>query len=974
MRIRVITVSLLFIISSAMAATYTVTSSGDANSSGTLRWAINQANAGPGADIIAFNMSAPYLVSPTGTLPTVTEEVLINGRTQPGYAGIPLVCIDGGGTLADGLIVQGESIQIRAVRVSGFSNAGLSFYFATNGVVQACDIMSNGTYGIWVYMSPNCRFGGTDATNRNIISANSNTGIYLDHGSTTNNVVEGNYIGTTRDGRTASGNGYGVAIGYCEHNIIGGSNTASRNVISGNIHGVELENSANRNVVVGNYIGVDVTGTNALPNTSIGIAIYGEENRIGGASAAERNIISGNALDGIYLRDKAAISNIFIGNYIGADATGLKPIPNNYGIYANEAPLNFIGGTNSGERNVISGNSSYGIYLSRTSHSYVIRGNYIGVDATGLSVMSNNYADMRICSPSNVIGGTGAGARNIISGGGSQGIWLEETAHYNVIQGNYIGTDATGSNVVQNGDGIEVDSSHNTIGGVVAGAGNLISGNDSRGIVLSSSAISNMVKGNYIGVDVSGQKALSNYVGISIGSSFNEIGDNSGGRNVISGNERAGISFSGSNACHNSICGNYIGVAADGRTLISNLMYGIDIFEAPSNTIGGAGEGNVISGNDIGMRIFGNLNVCVGNHVMGNYIGTDYTGSNVVGNRVGIYVSGAVENYIGTRTSLPPNVISGNREQGIYVTKSTGNVIQANYIGTDISGRYALGNESDGIQLSYYCGYNYIGGATNGEGNLICGNLDDGVDMRGDNVHDNYVWGNQIGLGAATNDVGNKGRGVLIVNGASGNWVGGYWTSGWPANQIAYNRNGGVVIATPSVSNTILMNTIFKNYELGIDLGGDGVTENDPLDSDLNANLLQNYPAILSITNSGGWLYIEGFLNSRSNRSYHLEFFANQYCDASGYGEGEFLMGELDGLHTDTNGNVGFTNQYGMPVPPPNYVTATATDQGSLDTSEFCYRYLIDTDGDGMGDGYEYTHWGTATSGTASADSDGWVG
>ncbi len=961
----------VWLVFAASAATYTVTNSGDADSSGTLRWAINQANGDTVADTIAFNLSAPYTISPTGVLPTVTETVMIDGGTQPGYSGIPRVCIDGGETINDGLILRGIGTTVRGIRVSSFTEVGLFFYISSNGVVQACDIMSNGTYGIWVYMSPNTLIGGEDSTNRNLISANSGTGVYLHNQNTTNNRVVGNFIGITRDGQSIAANAYGVEIVTCDHNTIGGSNAGSRNVISGNARGINLDNGADRNVVIGNYIGIDVTGTNALPNSTLGISIYGEGNRIGGATDAERNIISGNTSYGLYFYDKAAFSNVVVGNYIGTDATGTSALPNEYGIYGNEAPRNFIGGTHTGELNIISGNGNYGIYLSRTSHSYVIQGNYIGVDVTGLSVLSNDNSGLRIFSPSNTIGGTSTGARNIISGGGSQGIWLENDAYHNVIQGNYIGTDATGLNAIPNGTGIEVEGKYNEIGGSGAGEGNLISGNNNQGIFFSSIAASNVVKGNYIGVDASGMNALSNYVGISVASAFNEIGGVSGGRNIISGNERTGISVSGTNAYGNRILGNYIGLGTNGITPISNLLYGVSFFEVSSNRLGTMEAGNVISGNDVGARIFGNLKVCVGNILEGNYIGTDYTGSNAVGNRIGLYLSGAVENHIGMRTNTASNLISGNRDHGIYIIKSTGNVIQANYIGTDISGCYALGNEGDGVRIDYLSVANYIGGATNGDGNLICGNGDDGVEIRDSTSRENYVWGNRIGLGAATNDLGNSGNGVTIVNGASFNRIGGQWLSGWPANQIAYNRHAGIMIDATSVSNMILMNSIFENVGLGIDLNNDGVTANDDKDPDPGANLLQNYAVITSITNSGGWLYVQGYLNSRPSHLYHLEFFANQECDPTGYGEGEFFASDMDDLLTDGNGDAWFTNQFGQPIPPPNYVTVLVTDQNTFDTSEFSYRYFIDRDGDGLGDGYEYTHWGDATSGVATADSDG---
>ena len=129
-------------------------------------------------------------------------------------------------------------------------------------------------------------------------------------------------------------------------------------------------NVSTGNVVAGNYLGVDITGTMAFPNgdgsvTDAGVRINGGMgSTIGGSTAADRNIISGNDETGIFLTSSAQ-GNRIIGNYIGTDVTGTVAIPNQgEGIRLDASPTNnTIGGPTSGERNIISGNTTVGITI-----------------------------------------------------------------------------------------------------------------------------------------------------------------------------------------------------------------------------------------------------------------------------------------------------------------------------------------------------------------------------------------------------------------------------------------------------------------------------------------------------------------------------------------------------------------------------------------------------------------------------------
>ncbi|MBT8140306.1 MAG: DUF4347 domain-containing protein, partial [Gammaproteobacteria bacterium] len=201
---------------------------------------------------------------------------------------------------------------------------------------------------------------------------------------------------------------------------------------------------------------------------------------------------------------------------------------------------------------------------------------------------------------------------------------IELNSDNNTVVANYIGLDLNGAKEKNFSDGIRVNSVGNTIGGDSAADRNIISGNDSDGIELTSSASNNIIIGNYIGTNVSGTAAIANAgKGININGSGNNIigGDRTAGEgNLISGNAGQGIHLNGAGADNNTIKGNYIGTDADGTAPIANGSYGIELNNAAGNIIGGplAGEGNVISGN-VGTGISFWNTLSINNIVQGNY-------------------------------------------------------------------------------------------------------------------------------------------------------------------------------------------------------------------------------------------------------------------------------------------------------------------------------------------------------------------
>jgi len=350
----------------------------------------------------------------------------------------------------------------------------------------------------------------------------------------------------------------------------------------------------------------------------------------------------------------------------------------------------------------------------------------------------------------------------------------------------------------------------------------------------------------------------------------------------------------------------------------------------------------------VGIRIEGNS--ANGNLVQGNFIGTNVLGTAARANGdngVSIFTA-ASGNTVGGTTPQAGNVISGNNFNGVSIGGggASANVVQGNFIGTDISGTGDLGNGLTGVRVSFSTSDNTIGGTQAGARNIISGNDQDGVFIFNSGATGNVVLGNFIGTDVTGSlDVGNTLAGVRIDLGASNNTIGGM-TAG-AGNTIAFNGGDGVFIAS-GISNAILGNSTFSNAGLGIDLPPNGVTPNDVGDGDAGANNLQNFPVLTSAT-SGSSTTIEGTLNSTANTAFRLEFFSNTACDPSGNGEGESFLGSTN-VTTDGSGNASFMVTFPTEddddddaVAPGQLITSTATDPGN-NTSEFSECVAVEED------------------------------
>ncbi len=448
------------------AATFTVLNTNDSGPD-SLREAITKANTNAGTATVAFSIPGPpYTIFINSLLPTITNAVIIDGYSQPGAHPNSLPDGDNASVLVElttanalvswGLLLSASNCTVRGLAVNGFT-----------------------------------------------------TGIALEVGG--GDLIEGNFLGVAPSGTNASPRGAGTGIFTSSApgtNIIGGVTPASRNIISGNVYGMDIRNGS-CNIIEGNFIGTDRTGTNALPNTNYGLAVQSSYNIIGGSTPGARNVISGNVV-GVYITSANARFNAVQGNFIGTDVTGMFAVPNSLVGVSVGGQSNLVGGAVStpgaAPGNVISGNTTRGLEFSGSAQR--IQGNVFGLNAVGTGALPNVGDAILADGARTLIGGTNAGEGNVISA--NTGIGISTTGNggsTNWIAGNWIGTDATGTLPLGNGShGIRISGGHDC----TIGPDNILAFNGGDGLALVSAAATadlitrNSIYGNALhGIDLS---------------------------------------------------------------------------------------------------------------------------------------------------------------------------------------------------------------------------------------------------------------------------------------------------------------------------------------------------------------------------------------------------------------------------------------------------------------------------------------
>jgi hypothetical protein len=623
---------------------------------------------------------------------------------------------------------------------------------------------------------------------------------------------------------------------------------------------------------------------------------YSQGLQIEAPQVTVRNLVIQNfSQSGIWLRGANAQNNVIEGCYLGTTADGTASAPNGWAgmSITDGAAGTRVGGTLSAQRNVLAGNGAYGIYIY------------------------------------------GADCANI------------------VVQGNRIGTNAAGDVGlgVQWGGVSVFGGAHDVmIGGSAAGAGNLISGNTSPGVPIADAGFNVVVQGNRIGTDITGTAAIPNgWAGVALwgGAHDNVVRDN-----LLSGNQSVGLTMRDPATQNNRVLGNLIGTDITGTVALANGWGGIEFWNGTHhNTVGGstALDRNIISGNtQNGVAILNSAeNQTRSNVVIGNYIGTNKAGTAAIGNTTGVGIwGGADDNLIGLPEPGKGNLIAGNSSigVGIWHNGTTGNRVRNNLIGTNASGTAAIPNGWSGVGIQTGANGNFIGGAGASEGNLISGNGSYGIamgnaDSNGNVPNNNVVWGNRIGIDLNSSPLANGWANVAIFTGAHHNRIGGIAPG--EGNIIAHSPHEGIWIGgnnggVPGVGNTIRGNSIYGSVWLGIDLSGGtqigwNVSTNDAGDGDSGPNNVQNFPVLTSATFASGTTTISGSLNSTANTQFAIDFYRADTAHASGNGSGAQYIGSLN-VTTNGAGNASFA--YAAPNSGPLF-TGTATNLTTGDTSEF---------------------------------------
>ncbi len=650
----------------------------DASATCTLRDAITRANNNPGS-LIAFNIpgSGVQTISPFTQLPVVGQPVTIDGTTQPGYAGTPIIEIKGNNFprnhAVDGLKIRASNCVIRGLAINEFPAA-----------------LGGGSI-----------VGGNGLTLESL--SNQNNG---------NNLVEGNFLGTGPSGTSAQGNvAANLNIFDSDNNTIGGTSALARNVMSGDgsvDSGYGIQLLGNNNLIEGNFVGTDATGNQKLPNTR-GMLMLGSNNLIGGDAVGAGNVISGNGVvlpntgqcagggivEGLLFSEddpntNLTLNNLIKGNKIGTNASGTAPLGNCYAGIGTLPPTQLIiGSITSGGRNIIS-NNGYGAidieaqFLTDQPAGFTaISGDNIGTDITGTVAMPNTLGNqpggfnvpygvitvrpnagsfVNVGSPGGTTpGGSCTGFCTLVSGnfdnnnGAVTAVFRDKGGEFGIFS-SFVGTDISGTVALPNYDGVIADGETSYIGFPGIASGNLISGNRIVAVVLEpASGFVDYLAGNLIGTDTTGNNPLPNnsdpfpfssvvIADASFSSGSIAIGGtNASDRNIISGNFLGALDISGNVTVQN----NYIGVNQSGAALPNT---GDGITSSGFVQIGGgnANQSNLINNN-------GKTGILVKSGV------ADIRGNTITNNgKAGVSVTGN-----GSSANIRANVIANNGDLGI---------------------------------------------------------------------------------------------------------------------------------------------------------------------------------------------------------------------------------------------------------------------------------------------------------------------
>ena len=489
---------------------------GECDTSCTLRDALLHTNREALPHRIEFDLPAGAggvaIIAVSSPLPLLeVAGTIIDGTTQPDYNGRPLVYLDGtNAPRASGIVATAPDIEVRGLAVGNFERYGLA---AIGEEADRARFLGN-----WSGIAPNGRSAAPNRLSGIAVLAGAGDAQIGDACQGCGNLVAGN----SNPQRT----GHGVLIGG-----VGAVGTR----------------------VTNNWIGLDIGG-NALPNDDGVLIVDGAHATVGGRSPALGNVISGNRVAGIEVRDSSFLTMRIENNRIGLDPTGKRAVPNDVGLFLHAMSGNItVGAAVASGANVISGNR-VGVAIETLAHDIVLLGNVIGLDVQGRRAIPNTEDGISILGGARnvTIGGAAPGEGNRIAGNGN-GIVIADQATANIaLLGNTFGLALDGETAIPNTIGIVVtEATAVQIGGRDDGAANTIVASAGAAIVLDSVSRAD-IRGNRIGLTVS-DAPLGNGVGVVLrGASV----DNQVQENLFAANRAAGIQVLGAEATRNRLTRN----------------------------------------------------------------------------------------------------------------------------------------------------------------------------------------------------------------------------------------------------------------------------------------------------------------------------------------------------------------------------------------------------------------------------------
>ncbi|MCA9416293.1 MAG: hypothetical protein KC917_08490, partial [Candidatus Omnitrophica bacterium] len=803
--------------------------------------------------------------------------------------------------------------------------------------------------GVLINSSSSNLIGGAADSARNLISGNDGfggAGVLLQGFGSNSNRIQGNLIGTDRTGTRSIGiEQIGVRVGGVVDNTVGGSNPGEGNYIAGNSTGVEIGgHESRRNRVIGNWIGTDSTGSSGIGNTGPGVWVRDspshsliQSNTIAHNDSGVLVVSSFNLLDATrnLITQNSIYRNKGLGIDLGFSSHADGPTPND--VPPESDPPDQDTGANNRQNFPIltsvtdngGGTTVEGFLQSTPNSNFRIEffANRERDESTG-----GKYSE----------GETYIGSVDVTTdGSGMSGI----TANLPALPELQPFITATATDITDRGDGPANDTSEFSPVEPLGGESTLVNNTGEIGLGTLREAI-------YVANLSEGSSTITFAIPPDDPRHFYYMDDGVSGT-VSRLNVATTAEADDSNIAD---------IDPDWPHSWFSIQpsHGLPELFDPINIDGFTQPGSV-------------KNTLSAPQGLDSVLRIELDGANIEGDGFSLVVGAEISLIQGL-------VINRCGANGIHLDTFGGNRVMGNFIGTDVSGTLPLGNGLDGILLDAER-YNRVGGAKPELRNLIAGNGSNEIEIKGSGA--DTVYGNLIGVDRRAQSIIRESTEVcFLVDGSffaaiggpeegSGNFLGvdpefgirvsginpsGFKQTGNPIDQLENCREEllaiqqdretffqsnsaedfdvldqttaqffGCIIFQNFIdqtrANSILQNQYLSEASnLGIDLGTDGATSNDPGDVDEGPNGLQNFPELTTATNEGGTTRVRGNFNSYPGIDYRLEFFSAPTPARAG----ETYLGFVEVL-TDSGGNASFDFISSTSVSSGEYIVSTAT-------------------------------------------------